>query len=768
MVTLMIINTTHGGMFFSLTYVAAFLVAAGMMINEGFRKGYPGSAWLLIILTGVIFFIIGDKVFTYSQEQWVQVFTRFHFPEADKKTVLGGIVGLFTGMFLAKTWLRFNRPVLDTLAVALPLGMSISRIGCLMAGCCFGTSTNLPWGIQYDAASWAYQVHQAQGLLHLHDETSLAVHPAQLYQVIGCLIIAFLVWRTRKQWKSNGSLFLFSVLCYAVLRFFVEFVRAPESNFFAGQFFGGLKILQWLIMGAILLGLFILILRESKAKTISAVSRLVHLSDLRQVVLTILLSIIVFYSRKWFDPLELSTILLFLIPVIIILSVKIYRRYSVAGFRWVIPVVLVCSFSFMAQKRNPSLKQGEKITFTEIGISGLVGKYSEELQRVHRSCGPPSHQTLTQQSVPFYQTGLNLSYNIWQGKYTKYTFGGRLFYGDEFPEQTTISSGTGPIFGISPYVSMNWHWFGFSTGFSLGQMKIPIGKPESKQYDGDIISKDHSWVTIIPSLGIRLGPSDELYAEANFPGFFPSSTPFPTFQAGIGTGLGKTNGTKVGIGYCYNGIYAQVVYPIQNKLVLSAFYADNLSTGNEASRIFSFGINYRFSIKKTTLDTLKHKVSSRFYTHLPFSKLGAIVLDIDGNVYHTMALRGQVWMAENLMVTRFRDGSEIPDLTNDVPGSGRLYNWAAVNDSKNLCPTGWHVPSLDEWAYLFKSLGKHRPARKLEYGFSSKGKVSQWWSSTEQDTLHAQSLYLNNQTIGIMFTSSAKTSGLSVRCIRDY
>jgi Fibrobacter succinogenes major domain (Fib_succ_major) len=252
-----------------------------------------------------------------------------------------------------------------------------------------------------------------------------------------------------------------------------------------------------------------------------------------------------------------------------------------------------------------------------------------------------------------------------------------------------------------------------------------------------------------------------------FPDFFPPALPFQRF-AGTGTGLGKTNGTKVGIGYCYNGIYAQVVYPIQNKLALSAFYADNLSTGNKASRIFSFGINYRFSIKKTTLDTLKHKVSSRFYTHLPFSKLGDIVLDIDGNVYHTMALRGQVWMAENLMVTRFRDGSEIPDLTNDVPGSGRLYNWAAVNDSKNLCPTGWHVPSFDEWEYLFKSLGKNRPARKLEYGFSSKGKVSQWWSSTEQDTLHAQSFYLNNQTIGIMLTSSAKTSGFSVRCMRNY
>lgn len=237
MKTLMIIETVHGGLFFALTYLAAFLVAAGMMIHEGIRKGYPRSAWLVIILTAVIFFIIGDKVFTYSPEQWAQVFTRFHFPETDKKTVLGGIAGLFTGLLLAKAWLRFNRPVLDTLAIAMPLAMAISRIGCLMAGCCFGTPTKLPCGIQYDAASWACHVHQSQGLIRLNDETSLVVHPVQIYQVIGCLLIAFFVWRTRKQWKSNGSLFVFSLLCYVVLRFFVEFVRAPESDFFAGQFF---------------------------------------------------------------------------------------------------------------------------------------------------------------------------------------------------------------------------------------------------------------------------------------------------------------------------------------------------------------------------------------------------------------------------------------------------------------------------------------------------------------------------------------------------
>jgi uncharacterized protein (TIGR02145 family) len=59
-------------------------------------------------------------------------------------------------------------------------------------------------------------------------------------------------------------------------------------------------------------------------------------------------------------------------------------------------------------------------------------------------------------------------------------------------------------------------------------------------------------------------------------------------------------------------------------------------------------------------------------------------------------------------------------------------------------------------------------ARKLQKDFANAGDASQWWSSTEQDTLLAQSFYLNNQTIGIMITASAKTSSLSVRCIREY
>jgi phosphatidylglycerol:prolipoprotein diacylglycerol transferase len=598
MKTLMIIETVHGGMMFGLTYLAAFLIAAGIMVFHGLKKGYPVGSWLLILITGVVFFIIGDKVFTYSIGQWHTVFTEFRFPVAVEKNALGGIIGLLGGILFAKMVLRFTRPVFDSLAIALPVAMAVSRIGCLMAGCCFGIPTMLPVGIKYDAASFAYQAQLGKGLIEMHEHGSLAVHPVQLYQVIGCLMIAFIVWRTRKHWKSNGSMFLFSMLCYGFLRFFTEFLVDPASNSFAGDLLWGMNLVQWLVVASFFPGLIVLIVKETKPPSKPMNGSPVKVTEFRQLLLTAILFIGVLSGRNWFDIVEFSIIMLFIFPVVMLLFAEIYRNHSVAGFRWIPPVVIIGSFCLMAQKQIPAWKKGNKTTFTEVGVAGSLGKYYEELQRVGQfSCGLPSYQTLIQQAAPFYQAGINVSYNIWRGRNTKYTLGGRLFFGDEMPGQKAIHSGTGPVFGISPYASLNWNWFGFTTGFSLGQMKIPISKPISKLDEGDIISKDYSWVTFVPSVAVRFGPADILFTEAAFPGLFPFCTPYPFFKAGIGSGLGKTNGTKAAIGYC-EGIYAQLVYPIKNTIVLEALYADNLASGNTVKRVFSFGIHYRFNYAK--------------------------------------------------------------------------------------------------------------------------------------------------------------------------
>ena len=98
--------------------------------------------------------------------------------------------------------------------------------------------------------------------------------------------------------------------------------------------------------------------------------------------------------------------------------------------------------------------------------------------------------------------------------------------------------------------------------------------------------------------------------------------------------------------------------------------------------------------------------------------------DADSNHYAVVQIGSQLWMQENLKTTRYRDGSEIPNVPDsatwgslstgaycdfhNLPAEGeyygRLYNYFAVADSRNMCPTGWHVPSHSEWNVMEKFL----------------------------------------------------------------
>ncbi len=98
------------------------------------------------------------------------------------------------------------------------------------------------------------------------------------------------------------------------------------------------------------------------------------------------------------------------------------------------------------------------------------------------------------------------------------------------------------------------------------------------------------------------------------------------------------------------------------------------------------------------------------------------VTDIDGNVYQTIKIGSQWWMAENLKVSNYNDATPITKVLTDTaawnnntsgayciydaPGApGYLYNWHAITNAKGLAPAGWHVPSDEEWKELEKSLG---------------------------------------------------------------
>lgn len=200
-------------------------------------------------------------------------------------------------------------------------------------------------------------------------------------------------------------------------------------------------------------------------------------------------------------------------------------------------------------------------------------------------------------------------------------------------------------------------------------------------------------------------------------------------------------------------------------------------------------------------------------------KEGAVT-DIDGNGYHTVTIGTQVWMVENLKVTRYRDGTAIPCVLNEdewstlVTGAyclperessaykdtyGLLYNFHAVSDSCGLCPEGWHVPTATEWRTLIDYLGGTDVAggkmketssglwkvsvrgATNESGFSGLpaggrgrlgsvgevGNYATWWSSTSYDSIYAWHWGLHPDKNSIRSNPGHTSSGFSVRCIKD-
>jgi uncharacterized protein (TIGR02145 family) len=199
------------------------------------------------------------------------------------------------------------------------------------------------------------------------------------------------------------------------------------------------------------------------------------------------------------------------------------------------------------------------------------------------------------------------------------------------------------------------------------------------------------------------------------------------------------------------------------------------------------------------------------------------ITDIDGNVYKTVIIGNQEWMAENLRVTRFSDGTQIPhivdsnDWMNTKTGAycvydnndnfkskyGLLYNWFAVSSLHGIAPEGFKVPSLDDLIEFYKALGnnpmsgaKLKSSPELwnnkcettnDFGFNaipsgnrqyhdgrftngetySYGKIASYWCADEDFGRLGLNIKLDANTNGIHQNWYEFNNGYSVRCLKN-
>lgn len=209
------------------------------------------------------------------------------------------------------------------------------------------------------------------------------------------------------------------------------------------------------------------------------------------------------------------------------------------------------------------------------------------------------------------------------------------------------------------------------------------------------------------------------------------------------------------------------------------------------------------------------------------------VTDVEGHVYTAVQVGSQCWMAQNLRAGAYSNGDAILNVQEAGPwmglnsgawshygndpayqeNYGKLYNWYAAVDPRNVCPAGWHVPADADWQIMETALGM--PADELELdgyrgeaqqvggsmkssgtefwsppnsgatngtgfsglpggarfylngGFSTLGELGFWWSASQAGEFIAWSRYLTSDLDGIGRYGYPKGSGFAVRCVRD-
>ena len=223
---------------YGLFYAIGFLLALRLAVSCARRDGIDPGRIVDLGIVGLIAGFIGAKVLLYAVD------ARYYFEhpaEMLRSLRSAGVFygGLASAVGAGLVYVRRHRlplgKVADIAAPALALGQAVGRLGCFLAGCCYGQACSLPWAVTFTDP-------RARELTGVTLGTPL--HPTQLYHALADVaILAVLLWQRRRR-RFEGQVFWTYVLMYAVLRGVVEIWRGDVAR---GVFANGLLSTSQLI-----------------------------------------------------------------------------------------------------------------------------------------------------------------------------------------------------------------------------------------------------------------------------------------------------------------------------------------------------------------------------------------------------------------------------------------------------------------------------------------------------------------------------------------
>lgn len=246
------------GFMLALSFLVGIYISARRARKFGVNPQYVLDLAVYLIIAGVV----GSRL----------LYVAFHLDEYDSlldifalwqggATLYGGfLLAIFASYFFAKKKDTDFFLLADILSPALALGIMLTRVGCFLSGCCFGSQTSLPWGVVFPSNSPAGAY--ARTLAATGGE-SVHLHPAQLYASAYGLIIFLVLILSERRLVKRGATFGALLAFYGVFRFTLDFFRYYEENM---RVLMGLTLNQVLSVGLVAVGLYFLA-RKTTLKT---------------------------------------------------------------------------------------------------------------------------------------------------------------------------------------------------------------------------------------------------------------------------------------------------------------------------------------------------------------------------------------------------------------------------------------------------------------------------------------------------------------------
>jgi prolipoprotein diacylglyceryltransferase len=476
---------------YNLFYTLAVAAAGWATYDAGRRRGWSSAQWTLAVGAWIAGGVIGAML----------PHLIFGDAVAYRTSVGAAIVATLTLAVAGRLIGRGTGDVLDTTAVAIPLGAAVVRIGCFLAECCQGLATSLPVGIA----------------LHEGDAPR---HPVQLYESFLEAVLAGVLAR-RADWVRPGRRFATSIAGMCTIRFATEFVRDNEK-------FSGLSLAQWVVLPIGALCVMRLLTHGPVQQP-----RRVLTPGARQTALVLLAALAAAAIAVGLPALE-ATVLMLGAAVLFAVTIRKLGRVAPTGLAVLALQMPAITADTTYPRRYMSIGGGANAgTWDAVHrYADCEGTVDEQWKRHHSAQGMMLEMGMREQQSSTRGVGLRA----------------RGYYGFDNAGAAVVERGTpaspGPYTQISSGIQVvgdaDWKYFGMSLGVSTGRFYPMV---EASYQPGEHVEPINAFAAFGLRVGPLHGPSIELRVADEAPMWVPA--PIATFAFGLGDAKG--NRIRVGV-----------------------------------------------------------------------------------------------------------------------------------------------------------------------------------------------------------------------------